>query len=132
MKSDDPVLRYWAILSSSALYGNKMKEFKEVYENLTDDKEDAVRIAASEALYRVGDSSEKPIMTLIDVLKNGNVSASIYALDVMEVMGKDALPALPWVKNILLYNMNKSSTYEIRAGSMRLIEKLSGFANSAW
>lgn len=131
LASEDPLLEYWGIIASMS-FGEEIKGLDSVLLNLTKDTYvPSVRLAASEAIYRMG-HSDKAIHILIDIMKKGSTFDALYAMDLMEMMGKDALPALPLIKGLLLLDPNKTSVYEFRAAALRLIEKINNNSSIYW
>lgn len=70
-------------------------------------------------------NNEPALDTLIDILRTGNITAALNAMDFLEAMGNDATPALEQVKEVLLYSHAKIQVFEIRVSAARLLEKLS-------
>jgi N-sulfoglucosamine sulfohydrolase len=122
LQSKNPILRYWAAVACAGL-GSEVNEFEKTLKTMLQDDDIAVRLAASEAMYRSGEK-QRSLHTLMDILKSSNISATLNALDVLETMGNDAAPALKQVKDILLYNDSKIQVFEIRSAAVRLMEKL--------
>jgi N-sulfoglucosamine sulfohydrolase len=123
LQSNNVILRYWAAMAC-ARTGPSVYDFDKMLITLLKDDEIAVRLAASEALYRSGEKKAS-LNTLIEILKTGNTAATLNALDILETMGEDAILSLKQVKAILLYDESKTQVFEVRASALRLIEKLS-------
>lgn len=123
LKSEDPIMRYWAA-TGCIILKEKGYHFKEGLKQLLEDPENSVRIAAAEALYGL-DEKKIAVDALVEVLNDENIIPTLNALDVMEVMKLDAIPALNAVKELLLYQPGKVSVFEIRASAVRVLEELS-------
>lgn len=95
----NPIVRYWAAMGYCIL--NPQSQIAKPYLTLLlKDKEPAVRIVAAEALYRLGDiSSILPVLT--DALQMDNLLTRLEAITVLEEMGRDALPALSDIKQMI-------------------------------
>lgn len=118
----DPVVRYWAATGCTIL-GKQSKLATDKLVQLTEDSELAVRIAAAEALYGLG-QTDIALETLIAALRSDNKMARVQALNVMEVMGEDAAPAFAEISRLISANL-EDQDYDIRAAN-RLGEKLKG------
>lgn len=90
LSDTDPTVRYWAAIGLLVL---KAKTGKIALTRAIGDAEPAVRIAAAEALYYVGEK-ELAITTLTKALKVENVAARVQALNALSNLGPDAAPAL--------------------------------------
>ena len=84
LSDQEPVVRYWAAMGC-AILKEKAKSATKDLMNLLEDKSPSVRIAASEALYNLGEK-EKSINTLLEVIN-------------LPEMGKEETPS-----NIELYS----------------------------
>lgn len=115
----DPVVRYWAVTGCTIL-GSKAKEAQNTLLVLLDDPEITVRIAAAEALTKLG-QKEKPVDTLIAALKTGNRMVRVQALSVLDQLGDDARKAYPAVKAVIV-GEKVDGSYDIRAAE-RIIAK---------
>lgn len=93
----DPVVRYWAATGCTVL---KLTGGKEPLRKLLQDPEAAVRIAAAEALYGLGEKDQ-----VIAVLKTALTDASrpvrLQALSVLQTFGKDAAPVSSIAREII-------------------------------
>lgn len=120
LKNEEALVRYWAATGCTIL-GEKAITAKGALRELLNDSEVAVRIAAAEALYHMGEK-ETTVSALKEALKGGNQMSRVQALNVLETMEQDAGPALLAVK-ALVSDKQGSREYDIRAAN-RLIEKL--------
>ncbi|WPP50752.1 sulfatase-like hydrolase/transferase [Catalinimonas niigatensis] len=118
--SENPVIRYWAA-TAATIHTEKAAAVKEELKKLTHDPETAVRIAAAEALYHLGEK-ELAVQTLNDALTVDNEMARVQAINVLETMQQDAKSALPAVKAILPDDPDNND-YDVRA-ARSLVEKL--------
>jgi len=118
----DPVVRYWAVTGCTIL-GDKAQRAKGTLINLLNDPEITVRIAAAEALTKLGEK-EKAVDTLIDALKQGNQMARVQALSVLDQLGDEASKAYPAVKAVIV-GEKVDGSYDIRAAE-RIIAKAQG------
>ena len=117
---ENPVVRYWAATGCRILSDHASEAKAPLQDRLKDD-EVSVRIAAAEALYHLGDV-EPAIETLKAALKHDNLMARVQALNVLETMDKDALPALEMVKQLVPED-EENRDYDSRAAE-RLEAKL--------
>lgn len=120
LNDPDPVVRYWAAIGCTIL-GAQAKPAEKRLKEMMDDQEIAVRIAAAEALYHLGET-EIALETLTAALQINSKIARVQALNVLEVMGEDATPALNEVNKLTSKNL-KGQDYDVMAAN-RLIEKL--------
>jgi N-sulfoglucosamine sulfohydrolase len=93
----DPTVRYW---SATGLLILKAKSGKDALVEAAKDQEVAVRIAAAEALYYIGEN-EISIQTLTESLKTENSAARVQALNALSNIGPDASPALENAKLLI-------------------------------
>src|SRR5690606_34154717 len=84
----DPIQRYWAATGCIVL-GEKARPAVAVLKKVLDDPLVAVRIAAAEALYGLGERAVA-VRTLQAALKDSNKMARVQALNVLEIMEDDA------------------------------------------
>lgn len=120
LKAKEAVERYWAV-TACTMIGEKASQAEDLLKNLLKDPEAAVRIAAAEALYHLGEK-EIVLQTLTDALQKGNLMARVQALNVLETMDDDAMPALGVVKTLVPKDP-QDRDYDSRAAE-RLMEKL--------
>ncbi len=116
----DPVVRYWAATGCTILDSLAKPATKKLLERV-DDPEIAVRVAAAEPLYILGET-EVALKTLTAALQSDNKMARVQALNVLEFMGEDAAPSLGEINKLISKNL-KDQDYDIRAAN-RLVEKL--------
>lgn len=120
LEAENPVKRYWGA-TACTMHTGEASQAEDLLKNLTEDPETAVRIAAAEALYHLG-NKEMAVQTLSSALQEGNLKARVQALNVLETMDGDAVPALPAVKAIIPDDP-ENRDYDVRAAK-RLVEKL--------
>lgn len=92
LQAKKPIIRYWAETACTFL-GERASQAERALKKLTNDPEAAVRIAAAEALYHLGEK-EIGVQTLKKALKIDNQMARVQAINVLETMGTDAMPYL--------------------------------------
>ena len=80
--SGDPSTRYWAAVWLGV---NKAADAKATLEKLVSDKNPAVRVAAAQAMVKLGDSER--IKLLIDHIHDSNYLVGMYALRAIEELG---------------------------------------------
>jgi arylsulfatase A-like enzyme len=119
LTNSDPVIRYWAATGCTIL-GSKAAGAKSRLLPMLSDSEITVRIAAAEAVAKMGEK-EKAVDTLIDALKKGNQMARVQALNILDQLGDDARKAYPAVKAVIVGEIADGS-YDIRAAE-RIIFK---------
>jgi arylsulfatase A-like enzyme len=108
----DPAVRYWAAMGCVVLK-EQSDRAADTLHKLLSDPEIAVRIAAAQALYLLG-QKDSAIMVLNEALKDENPFARLQALNVLQTFGKEALPALTFAKTLVLENP-KDNDYDARA-----------------
>ena len=116
----DPVVRYWAATGCIVL-ASLAKSAKRILVETLDDPEVSVRVAAAEALYGLGETTGV-LEILVEALEDSNKMARVQALNVMEIMGENATPALDEVNKLASRDL-KDQDYDIRAAN-RLMKKL--------
>ena len=120
LQDKHPAVRYWAATGCTIL-GKQAAPAKEALRPLLKDTEVAVRIAAAEALYQLGEKKQ-PLAMLEDALRNDNQMARVQALNVLENMKlQDAAPAKAAIE-ALVTNDPQDQDYDVRAAG-RLIEQ---------
>ncbi|TDB62720.1 sulfatase-like hydrolase/transferase [Arundinibacter roseus] len=119
MSDVDPIIRYWAVTGCTIL-GDRAKSLKSSLVNLLADPEISVRIAAAEALGRLGEK-ENAVDVLIEALKKGNQMARVQALNILDEFGDEARKAYPAVKEVIV-GEKVDGSYDIRAAE-RIIAK---------
>ncbi len=120
LTDNHPAVRYWALVGC-ALLPQATADSKSQVAALTQDTEVAIKVAAAEALYRMGEK-QMAIETLIQCLKSPYQMGRTMALNVLEIMGDEARPALPAVQQLVPQKPNRKF-YDVRA-AQRLLEKL--------
>ena len=120
LQAEEPIIRYWAATACTFL-GEKASRAKSALKKLTNDPVAAVRIAAAEALYHLGEK-DIAVQTLNKALKTENEMARVQAINVLETMEADARPALSAVK-ALLPDDPENNNYDVRA-ARRLLENM--------
>lgn len=119
---ENPIVRYWAAMGC-CVQNFHSKTAKYNLTKLLKDKEQSVRIIAAEALYRLGDiNNVLPILTV--ALQSDNSQIRLQAITILEGMGKDALPALSEIKQMVNLREKKGNNQEIKIARL-LVEKLS-------
>src|SRR5690606_18974878 len=88
LNDPNPVVRYRAATGCTVL-GIKAQPAKEALIHALDDPQVAVRIAAAEALYLLGEK-ERVLDVLTKALRSPYKMARVQALNVLEFMGEDA------------------------------------------
>ena len=86
-ESPDPSTRYWAAVWLGV---NKTRAAKTVLEKLATDSTPAVRVAAAQALYRIGDRAG--LKLLVDHINDPNLLVGMYALRAIEELGDAGRP----------------------------------------
>lgn len=114
LKDTDPAVRYWAAYGCAILKEEAMPA-KQKLTDMLDDVSPDVAIAAAEALYHLGEIA-KSLDRLKKALDNDNDKVRLHALNVIRVLGKDALPLLSKLE-AMVKNPNpvKGETYGLRA-----------------
>lgn len=107
LKDKNPLVRYWAATGCTVLGKQALSARAELI-SLLRDTTPAVRIAASEALYGLGDDNIV-IPVLTGILKSDNQLERIEALTVLEKMGPDAEPAAPLIKEMIIMREDKKT-----------------------
>lgn len=120
LSDKEPVVRYWAATGCTILEEKAMAA-KDALLALGEDPVIAVRVAAAEALYHLGEK-ETAVSLLSKTLQSGNLMARLQALNVLETMeGKDALPAVKAIK-VLSSDDPLDRNYDARAANILLKE----------
>jgi N-sulfoglucosamine sulfohydrolase len=117
--SPDPVVRYWAVTGLTIL-GDKAATAKTRLKSVLDDSEISVRIAAAEALAKLGEKG-LAVDALMAALKTGNQMARVQALNILDQLGPEARKAYPVVQEVIKGDKADGS-YDIRAAE-RILEK---------
>ena len=82
-KSPDPSTRYWAAVWLGV---NEATQGKAMLLKLTTDRVPAIRVAAAQALYRLGDLSK--LIILFDHINDPNLLVGMFALRAIEELGE--------------------------------------------
>lgn len=122
LTNPDPIQRYWAA-TGCIILGEKARPAMAALKKALDDPQVAVRIAAAEALYVLGESVVA-IKTLQAALKDSNKMARVQALNALEIMEGDARPAFAAIE-ALTSDKLQDQDYDIRAAN-HLFQKLNG------
>jgi arylsulfatase A-like enzyme len=112
---DDAAVRYWAAYGCAILKKEAISA-KQGLIDLLNDPAPNVAVAASEALYYLGERS-KSLEQLKGALDNdsGNGKVRLHALDVIRTFGDGAMPLLPKLQYMLLHSQPvKGESYELR------------------
>jgi len=112
----DASVRYWAATGCSVLPKQASKYSTEL-KKLLNDTEGAVQVAAAEALWRMGEK-EVGLQALKAALSHPHTFVRVQALNVLQYLGKDAMPALPEIKSLIPDRPAKpqdDNTYDVRA-----------------
>ncbi|WP_236979017.1 sulfatase-like hydrolase/transferase [Membranihabitans maritimus] len=120
LTSENPVLRYWAA-TGVTMYIDKVDISAEKVRGLMNDEYPAVRIAAAEALFHLGESGSA-VTVLAESMEEDNLMARVQAINVLETMGEEARPAVPAVQEIIPED-DENRDYDVRA-ARRLVDKL--------
>jgi len=98
---DDPnaAVRYWAAMGCLIL-GDKSPDTKASLLKKADDPSVSVRLAVAEALYQLG-SKKEAVDICIEALSSERAITRVYAANVLEAFGTDALPAKPALEQSL-------------------------------
>lgn len=112
LQHSNPVVRYWAATGCRILEGAAALARSRLLHVLAD-PEVSVRIAAAEALYYL-DERDRAIDVLTQAVSDDNRMARVQALNVLQTLGSDALPALETAHRLIAANP-KGNEYDIRA-----------------
>ncbi|MHB1180048.1 MAG: sulfatase-like hydrolase/transferase [Daejeonella sp.] len=111
LSDKNPIVRYWAV-TGCVILEKKAAAAKLPLKVLLQDSEPAVRIAAAEALYGLGETTiALPILS--QTLTSNNLQARMQALDVLERMGSQARPALAALKQFASLEETRKSPQSI-------------------
>jgi len=111
LKDKDPVVRYWAVIGLVILK-EESRPAQEYLLALKNDPDISVRIAVAEALYTIGNRQDA-IAILAKALDSENLMARVQALNVVDLMGTQATPLLPKIKEVL-ETSKKDTEYDAR------------------
>ncbi len=123
MDDPEPTVRYWAV-TGCAILGPKAKVAESKLIELLNDASSSVVIAAAESLYYLGEK-EKSLKALENALISNQLMVRVNALNVLDLFGEDARPALNSVKALLKDKKSKDRSYDLRAARY-FLRKLEG------
>ncbi|HTF21739.1 MAG TPA: sulfatase-like hydrolase/transferase [Chryseolinea sp.] len=116
-KDPDPSVRYWSAIGCSVM-GTTASKYSASLKELLRDDEGAVRVAAAEALYRIGEK-DVALKELAAALDHPDTFVRVQALNVLQYAGTDALSALEQVKALIPTGDRPSpqddNKYDVRA-----------------
>lgn len=112
LQDSNPIVRYWAATGCRILEGAAAPA-KSLLLRVLADPEVSVRIAAAEALYYL-DEPDAAVEVLTQAVSDRNLMARVQALNILQTLGNDALPALKAARNLIAAN-SESNDYDIRA-----------------
>ncbi len=119
MSAEHPAIRYWAA-TGCAVRGEDAREAAPQLKNMLEDDYGNNRIAAAEALCRMG-ITEEPLQVLVEEMNNDNEWVQLHALNVLESLGDIAKPV---EKEILANATRKERSGYFRRAYNNLIKKL--------
>lgn len=97
LKEKDPALRYWGA-TGCAVLGKEAAKAAEALTKTLKDSTPSVRIAAAEALCKLG-RPEQAVPVLEAALSNPTAKVALHAINVLEEVGADAKPAAEAIRN---------------------------------
>ncbi|MEJ1238697.1 sulfatase-like hydrolase/transferase [Chryseolinea sp. T2] len=112
----DASVRYWSAIGCS-VSPKAASKYKGELKTMLNDKEGAVQVAAAEALWRMGEK-ELGLQGLKAALTHPHTFVRVQALNVLQYLGKDAMPALPQIKLLIpdrAVTPQDDNTYDVRA-----------------
>lgn len=112
LQDNNPIVRYWAATGCRILE-RAAAPAKSILLHVLTDSEVSVRIAAAEALYYL-DEQDRAVDILKQAVSDQNLMARVQALNVLQTIGRDALPTLETVRNLVAANP-KGDDYDVRA-----------------
>jgi arylsulfatase A-like enzyme len=121
--ADHPALRYWAA-TGCAILGDQARDAAPELKEMLDDKYGNNRIAAAEALCRMG-ITEKPLQVMVDEMDNDNQWVQLHAINALESLGRDIIKPVdqeimgipPWKdRNGYFRRSYKSLLNEVKPG----------------
>ncbi|WP_353196427.1 sulfatase-like hydrolase/transferase [Parapedobacter defluvii] len=112
LQDSNPIVRYWAATGCRILEEEAAPAKSALLRVLTD-SEVSVQIAAAEALYYL-DERDRAVELLTRAVSDRNLMARVQALNVLQTMGSDALPALEAARNLVAADP-KGNDYDVRA-----------------
>lgn len=99
LSDPNAIVRYWAA-TAWVVMGRQAGGAPSLLASLLQDGEPAVRIVAAEALYAQGEKAGL-LPVLIKALEEESGLVRLQAMTVLEAMGRDALPALPAIRQLV-------------------------------
>ncbi len=123
LQDKNPIVRYWAATGCRILKERAAPAKSALLRVLTD-SEVSVRIAAAEALYYL-DERDRAVEVVTQAVSDRNLMARVQALNVLQTLGSDALPALKAARQLVAADPN-GDDYDIRAakGFILAMERL--------
>lgn len=112
LQDANPIVRYWAATGCRIREGAAAPAKSALLRVLTD-SEVSVQIAAAEALYYL-DERDRAVEVLTQAVSDRNLMARVQALNVLQTIGSDALPALEATRDLVAANP-KGNDYDVRA-----------------
>lgn len=113
LKDENPVIRYWAA-TSVTIYPEETSRLDDVLQELGKDEEPAVRIAAAEALYQMGEVTLAQEV-LSSALKNEYEKTRLQALNVLFNFDEKHLqPVWPSIRQLIPAD-ESNRDYDVRA-----------------
>jgi hypothetical protein len=97
LASDTPAVRYWGTVGLRLLAGEANQAEEQLRKLADDDEWPSVRIAAAEALIHYG-QVDAGLKVLGNELSGKDEWTALRAANVLEVIGDDARPALPQLR----------------------------------
>lgn len=113
LQDDNPVVRYWAATGCRILE-EAAYSAKPTLLTMMADPEISVRIAVAEALYYL-DEKDRAVEILTQAVSDRNLMARVQALNVLQTIGSDALPALEAARNLIPGEPKVEEDYDTRA-----------------
>jgi arylsulfatase A-like enzyme len=111
MKHKNPVVRYWAVTGILILRPANLPEQKQLAALAEGDSSPAVRVAAAEALCRVGLVQDGLNILAASLKLENSVPQRLMALNALDALGEIARPALPAIKSVV----DDQNEYIVRA-----------------
>jgi arylsulfatase A-like enzyme len=117
MDDADAVVRYWAATGCVILQNDALPA-KAMLVKHANDSSVAVTIAVAEALYGIGDK-ETSLAILRKAIAHPELTARVHALNVIRLIGVDALPLLPDIES--MPGDTSSNEYDMRSRRSALL-----------
>jgi N-sulfoglucosamine sulfohydrolase len=112
----DPSVRYWVSIGCSVM-SSESSRYTSQLKKLLHDKEGAVRVAAAEALYRIGEK-EIGLNGLTAALGHPHTFVRVQAMNVLQYLGQGAWPAMASIKSLIPdrpVTPQDDNVYDVRA-----------------